>query len=84
MAKVFAEMGIGNGSFFSTEIEEGESECRVPRFVWPEKIVGVYVRIWVGRRVFILSTKEGFVFQKKNRNNFKILLGVSGENKNKR
>jgi hypothetical protein len=79
MPKVFAEMGIGNESFFSTEIEEGEREYRVPRFVWPEKIAGVYVRIWLGQHVFILSSKEGFVLQKKNRNNFKALLGVSGE-----
>ncbi len=79
MPKVFAEMGIGNGSFLSTEVEEGETEYRVPRFIVPEKILWLYARVWIGRRVFILSTREGFVLQEKNRNNFKVLLGVGGE-----
>lgn len=39
MKKVFAEMGFGNGTFLSTEFEEVENEYRIPKFVWPTKIV---------------------------------------------
>lgn len=72
-------MGIGNGTFFSTEFEEGESEYRVPAFVWPEKVQEWYLRIWIFKTVFIISTRHGFKLQKKDRNKFKLLLGVGGE-----
>lgn len=79
MKKVFAEIGIGNETFVSTEIEEGEIEYRVPRFRLPKKVLGFYLRVWIGRRVFVLATDEGFKIQKKDRNRFKLLFGISGE-----
>lgn len=79
MKQVYAEAGIGNETFLSTEFEEGESEYRVPRFTWPAKVAGVYLRLWVGKRVFIVSTNEGFKTAKKDRNRFKFVFGVSGE-----
>ena len=79
MKKVFAEMGVGNGSFFSTEFEEGENEYRIPRFILPDKIDGYYLRFWIFKTVFILSTNHGFEMKKKDRNKLKILFGVSGE-----
>lgn len=79
MRKVFAEAGIGNGTFFSTEFEEGESEYRVPRFVQPEKVYGYYLRFWLFKTVFILSTDGGFEITKKGRNNLKLLFGIGGE-----
>ncbi len=36
--KVFAEVGIGNETFLSTEYEEGELEYRVPMFAVPATI----------------------------------------------
>lgn len=78
MKKVYAEVGFGNDSFFSTEFEEGDSEYRVPRFVRPATIEGYYLRIWLGTRVFILSTNDGFVINKKKKNKIKILFGISG------
>lgn len=79
MKKVFAEAGWGNGTFFSTEFEEGDGEYRVPRFVRPEKICGYYLRFWLFKTVFILSTDGGFEVKKKGRNNLKLLFGISGE-----
>ena len=79
MKSVYAETGFGNGSFFSTEIEEGDSEYRIPRFIKPQKILGYYIRIWFFKTVFVASTNRGFSITKKNRNKLKILFGISGE-----
>lgn len=80
MKKVFAEMGIGNESFFSTEFEEEESEYRVPKFIVPEKIRDFYVRFWIGKIVVILSMRDGFKTKKKDLSKRKILFGIGGEN----
>jgi len=41
------------------------------------KIKQIYFRIWILKRVFILSSREGFKTDKKERNNFKFVLGIS-------
>ncbi len=38
-----------------------------------------YVRIWIGKRVFVFSRKDGFEIVKKKRNNFKIIFGIHGK-----
>ncbi|MFA5942487.1 MAG: DUF3977 family protein [Candidatus Paceibacterota bacterium] len=80
MKKVFAEAGMGNGTFFSTEFEEGESEYRVLKFIRPDKVDGYYLRFWLFKTVFVLSTNHGFEMKKKDRNRLKILFGIGGEN----
>lgn len=80
MKKLFAEIGFGNGSFFSTEFEEGETEHRISSFVIPNKINSLYFRFWIFRNVFVLSTNNGFEMKKKERNKLKMVFGVSGEN----
>lgn len=79
MKKVFAEIGFGNESFFSTEIEEGDKEYRIPKFIKPQKINGYYLRFWLFKKVFIFSTDEGLKIKTKDRNRFKVLFGISGE-----
>lgn len=79
MKKVFAEIGLGNNTFLSTEIEEGGSEYRIPKFLKPQKIIGYYFRFWIFKKVFILSTNRGFEMKTKDRDRFKILFGISGE-----
>ena len=78
MKKIFAEVGIGNGTFFSTEYEEGESEYRKPIFDKPKHIESYYFRFWVFTTVFILSTNNGIEIVKKPKNNFKIVFGIGG------
>ena len=78
MAKIFTEMGYGNGTFFSTEIEEGDREYRIPKFVKPTEIEGFYFRFWFFKTVFAFSTERGFNVQKKTENKLKILFGVRG------
>ena len=78
MVKVFAEIGIGNDTFLSTEIEGESSEYRISRFSLPKNIDEYYFRFWVFNTVLIFSSKEGFKIKKKTKNNFKILFGIGG------
>ncbi|HRY62374.1 MAG TPA: DUF3977 family protein [Candidatus Paceibacterota bacterium] len=80
MEKIYAEIGFGNDTFLSTEIENGDKEYRIPKFIKPKIIKGYYLRFWVFKTVFILSTNSGFETTKKNRNKLKILFGISGAN----
>tara|TARA_Y100000034_G_scaffold134058_1_gene201448 strand:- start:1671 stop:1916 length:246 start_codon:yes stop_codon:yes gene_type:complete len=81
MREIFTEIGFGNESFFSTEIEEGRKEYRVRELEWPGRITGVYFRIWIFKLVLILSTLNGLEFIKKNKNRFKFIFGVRGISK---
>ena len=76
--KIFAKLGYGNATFFNTEIEKGKYEHRVSKFIVPKKIEGIYFRFWVWKRVFVVSTNNGFSFSKKDRVKLKILFGVEG------
>tara|TARA_Y100000034_G_C6870661_1_gene397455 strand:+ start:97 stop:342 length:246 start_codon:yes stop_codon:yes gene_type:complete len=78
MKEIFAEIGFGNDSFLSTEIEEGKREYRVKGFFIPNKVEGFYFRFWIFKRVFVLSTLNGFEIRGKGRNKFKILFGIRG------
>lgn len=76
--KIYTEIGIGNPSFINTEIEYPDgTEVRIPGFR-KMKPNDMYFRLWIGSKVFILSTKDGFKTQTKNRSKFKILFGVQG------
>jgi len=78
MLEIYAEIGYGNPSFCNTEIEKGKREHRVGRFILPPKIKGIYLRIWIAKKVYVLSTKNGFKITDKNRKKFKFLFGVEG------
>ena len=80
MKKVYSEIGFGNTTFLSTEFEDGNKEYRVPKFILPKKITSFYFRLWIFKKVFILSTNNGFEITKKDKNKLKILLGINGEN----
>ena len=45
MKKIFAEIGFGNDTFLSTEIEEANNEYRIPKLILPKKIDGFYLKI---------------------------------------
>lgn len=76
--KVYAEAGIGNETFFSTEYEEGENEYRVQKFIKPAHVSSYYIRIWIFKTVYVLSTNDGFEITKKSKRKFKFLFGISG------
>lgn len=77
--KIYSEIGFGNDSFLSTEIEKGKKEYRINKFVKPRKIYGYYLRFWVFNKVLVISTNEGIKLFTKNKNKLKILFGIQGE-----
>jgi hypothetical protein len=79
--EIFAEVGFGNGSFLSTEIEEGDREYRVIGFLIPKKVEGFYFRFWVFKKVFVVSTLNGFEIINKRKNKLKLLFGIRGREK---
>ncbi len=76
--KIFAEFGIGNTTIFSTEVERGEQEKRVAKFILPPKVDGVYIRIWIYKFVFAVSTNRFVNWQKKGKIRLKVIFGVEG------
>jgi len=76
--RIYAEIGIGNGTLLSTEYENNGKEQRVPRFIKPKHITGYYVRFWMFKTVIIISTNNGFKIDKKNKIRFKFIFGISG------
>jgi hypothetical protein len=76
--QIFSEIGYGNNSFCSTEIEKGKYEHRVKGFVIPPKIEGFYIRIWIWKKVFVLSSKNGISLNSKERARVKVLFGLEG------
>jgi len=81
MKEVHSEVGFGNDSFLSTEFEEGNKEYRVNKFVKPKRIDDYYLRIWICKTVFILSTNDFFKIKKKDKSKFKFLFGIGGTTK---
>lgn len=75
---IFSEVGFGNETIFSTEVECGKKEYRVKEFLIPKKIKGGYIRIWFNKRVFIFSNFDGIKFQSKTKRKLKFLLGIQG------
>jgi len=82
--KIYAEIGFGNESFLSTEIEQVNREFRIKKFIIPRNIESLYFRVWILKKVFELSSENGFSITKKNKNKLKILFGISGNNKDDR
>ena len=78
LIKVYSEIGYGNPSLISSEIEYSDgSELRLPGFK-KMHIEGVYFRLWFRNSVFILSSRDGFKIQLKNKKKLKILFGLQG------
>jgi len=74
--RIFTEIGWGNPTFLSTETEFPDgTEVRCPGLVFSDPISEVYIRYWVGKRVFIASSKNGLKVQKKTKRKFKVILG---------
>ena len=66
---VFTEIGLSNSSLVSTEFEFNDgSEIRISYHVIP------YIRIWIGKRVVVIS-QNGFKVIRKPYRAFKCLIG---------
>ena len=71
----YSEVGIGNNSLFSTEIESNGLEYRVKGWI-VGRVISWYVRIWIGNKVLILDSIEGIKIGNKERKLVKFLIGV--------
>ena len=73
----FIEFGLGNRWLVRTETElNNGSEFEEKGIVLPIKLQSFYLRIWIGKTVVILDSKEGYKRTTKNRNDFKLLVGI--------
>lgn len=73
------EFGWGNTWWVRTEIEEEDgTEREVKGISKPFIAESVYIRIWLGRKVWIWDSKEGIKSMHKSRRTFKLILGFSG------
>ena len=82
--KIYTEYGLdfdnnrfGIGRSVEIESEDGKEYRTKEKVVLKNK--RYYVRIWVGKKVFVLSRKKGVELVSKHRHNFKIVLGIQGE-----
>jgi len=77
--KEYIEIGYGNRWFVRTEIEEENGTEREFRgIIKPFKLTSIYLRIWLGKKVLIIDSREGLKITSKNRKSFKILIGFLG------
>lgn len=78
--KKFVEIGFGNRWFVRTEMEHPdgtEDECR--GIARPFAVESVYVRLWIGYKVFIWDSKEGMKRTTKGKKRLKCIIGFSGQ-----
>ena len=73
----FIEFGIGNTWLIRTETEyEDGSEIEQKGIVGPIRFESFYIRVWIGKSVWIFDSKQGVKRSKKNRKAFKVILGI--------
>jgi Protein of unknown function (DUF3977) len=73
----YLEFGIGNAWWLRTETEFADgTESEQKGIVRPIKVKSLYFRLWLGKSVLILDTKEGFKKMKKESKKLKIIIGI--------
>lgn len=73
----FAELGFGNTWLLRTEIELTDgTEFEEKGIIGPLKIHSLYLRVWIVKTIFIVDIEEGFKRIKKDRNKFKMIIGL--------
>jgi len=78
-SQIYTEIGFGNPSFLSTEIEWPDGhEKRIAGRISGWRVQSAYIRVWVGKIMLVLDIPKGIRLKQKNRNKFKFLLGLSG------
>ena len=78
-SQIYTEIGFGNPSFISTEIEWPDGfEKRINGRISGWKVKSAYIRLWLGKWMFIIDIPQGLKFKSKKKYSFKILLGLSG------
>ena len=76
--KVFTEIGFGNDTFVNTETEYPDGSEERQKGVVKMNLKAIYFRIWLGNKVFILASNEGFKLTQKSKKRFKVLFVLEG------
>lgn len=78
--KKYIEFGFGNTHLVRTEFEHADgSEFEMKGIVGKIKPVSLYLRMWLGKSVWVYDSKEGFKRIRKNRKASKFILGIVSE-----
>ena len=78
--KKYIEFGFGNTYLVRTEFEHADgSEFEMKGIVGKIKPVSLYLRMWLGKSVWVYDSKEGFKRIRKNRKASKFILGIVSE-----
>ena len=73
----YIEVGLGNAWIVRTETEfDDGSEIEQKGIIKPIIFHSMYLRIWLGKSVFIWDSKQGFKRMTKRRHTFKFILGI--------
>jgi hypothetical protein len=73
----FIEFGVGNTWLVRTEFENEDGyEFEEKGVSGPVSFVSIYFRIWIGKTVFIIDSKEGFKWVRKSSRKLKLILGI--------
>ena len=76
----YIELGLGNTYLLRTEVElNNDYEFEVKGILGGIKFKSLYFRIWIGKKVFIFDTEEGFKTKVKNKNKFKMIFGIKSD-----
>ncbi|UJF35733.1 DUF3977 family protein [Paenibacillus hexagrammi] len=74
----YIEIGIGNTWMVRTEIELSDgSEFEQKGIIMPIIFRSFYLRIWLGKTVIIVDSREGLKRMKKTRHAFKLIFGLA-------
>ncbi|MCL6603654.1 MAG: DUF3977 family protein [Paenibacillus sp.] len=77
--KKYTEIGFGNRWFIRTEFEHSDgSESEIKGITRPFQLKSIYLRIWIGRTVLIIDSKEGIKWASKDRRKLKLIIGFYG------
>ncbi|MGT2784238.1 DUF3977 family protein [Streptococcus merionis] len=78
--KKYIEFGFGNTWLLRTEFEQDDGmEYEVKGIVGKVSPKSIYLRVWLGHRVCIFDSKEGFKKQRKDRRALKFIFGITSE-----
>lgn len=73
----YLEIGLGNRWLIRTEYEDlSGTEYEVKGWQGPIHLDSFYLRLWLGKRVWILDSKEGFKQSSKQRSSIKLIFGI--------
>ncbi|MGV3126463.1 DUF3977 family protein [Streptococcus orisratti] len=80
MMKKFIEFGYGNTWWLRTEFEHADgSEFEMRGIVGKIKPMSLYVRVWLGKSVWICDSKEGFKRRKKSYKATRFIFGIASK-----